>query len=131
MKVGGEDEGRHKKNGRTPLGKKPKLPAEVCPPVRLRAYPDHRAVADRLPGVAHRHPFGDRRGAIARGNEFAALAGWGAPGRLARRKTIRAIAFRGGPGQRAIFLFRPGNGNWPIYASFPPRPTPTPPHQPT
>src|SRR5258708_13385504 len=111
-----EDESRQKNNGGRRLRKKPKPPAEVCPPVRLRACPDHRTAPDRLGGVAHRHPLGDGRGTIARSDEFAAVAGWRASRRIPRGKTICAAALGGWPGEHTVFRFHYRRRDWPIRA---------------
>src|SRR6266404_262617 len=78
------DESRPQTNLRTRLRKKAEHPLEVCPPVPLRARPYHRPAPDRLAGTPRRHPDGDGGGAVARGDEFAALAGRRALGRVAR-----------------------------------------------
>src|SRR5258708_40313721 len=93
-----QDESRPKNSGRTRLRKKPEHPLEVCPPVRIRAYPDVRTAADRLARAARGHSFRDGRGTIAGGDEFPAIARWCPAGRIARGKSICATTLRGGLG---------------------------------
>src|SRR6266576_365564 len=83
-KKSAQDESRSKNSVRTRIRKKPEHSPEVCPPVRIRACPDHRTAPNRLAGASCRHSSGDGGRAVAWSDEFAALARRRAPGRLAR-----------------------------------------------